>query len=93
MCRMISVPSDYTSASVSGSHPIIKGEYLWSRKQRLEAFRSLADLLNAAHRLLFPFKKTKQMDNSDGPNGPFPNYRLGWLSVLLQKTLQAFNSR
>lgn len=25
VCRMISVPSDYTSASVSGSHPIIKG--------------------------------------------------------------------
>lgn len=25
------------------------------------------------------------MDNADGPNGPFPNYRLGWLSILTDK--------
>lgn len=50
---LVSVTSDYASAP--GSQPIIRGWCPRSRKQKLEAFRSLTDLLNAAHRLLLPF--------------------------------------
>jgi len=86
-CRMISIPSDWTLLQLrfhSGSSPIIKGQYLLLQEVKITALCTHLDLSQIC--LMLPIDLFyKQMDNSDGPNGSFPNYRLGWLSILLQK--------